>query len=80
MSNTLRCLGSLCDGECGNVVSIEAHGELGRRIRSMGLVVGMNVTVMGRAPMRDPLTLRFANTSVALRRNEANAIFVSSNT
>ena len=39
--------------QSGEIVSIKAQGELGRRIRDMGLVPGTQVTVMGRAPLFD---------------------------
>ena len=69
-------LTSLKVGEAARIVSIRANGELGRRIRDMGLGSGMAVSVVGYAPLRDPLALRCAEATIALRRKEANAILV----
>ena len=42
----------------------------------MGLVPGTAVTVMGRAPLRDPVALRLKDCTLALRNSEADFIFV----
>lgn len=63
-------------GEPAFIVSINARGELARRIRDMGLGSGMPVSVVGYAPLRDPLALRCAEVTIALRRREARAIMV----
>lgn len=36
--------------QSGVIRAISAQGELGRRIRDMGLVPGTEITVIGRAP------------------------------
>ncbi|WP_366938389.1 FeoA family protein [uncultured Desulfovibrio sp.] len=63
-------------GEKGQILQICSKGELGRRIRDMGLVPGVPVMLLGRAPMGDPLALRVADTTVALRKREAAAILI----
>ena len=55
---------------------ITAQGELGRRIRDMGLVPGMNVKVVGKAPLRDPVALRIGGSTSSLRNKEADYIEV----
>ena len=42
----------------GVIRAVSARGELGRRIRDMGLVPGTEISVVGRAPLRDPVVLR----------------------
>ncbi|MBQ9453967.1 MAG: ferrous iron transport protein A [Desulfovibrio sp.] len=69
-------LSTLHKGEHGQIVQVCSYGELGRRIRDMGLVPGMPVTLLGRAPMGDPLALRVVDTTVALRKREAAAILI----
>ena len=69
-------LTSLKVGEVARIVSINARGELARRIRDMGLGSGMPVSVVGYAPLRYPLALRCAEVTIALRRREAGAIMV----
>ena len=58
--------------------SIGARGELGRRIRDMGLVPGTAVTVVGHAPLKDPVALRLRDFTLTLRNNEADFILVES--
>jgi ferrous iron transport protein A len=60
----------------GRIHHIDAHGELGRRIRDMGLVPGTEITVVGRAPLEDPVALRLRGFTLTLRNNEADYIFV----
>ncbi|TVM17157.1 iron transporter FeoA [Oceanidesulfovibrio indonesiensis] len=70
------CLRHLPLGSKAEVRRIEAHGELGRRIRDMGLVPGTEVEVIGRAPLKDPVALRLKGFTLTLRNNEADFIFV----
>ena len=45
-------------GQAGTISRVKAHGELGRRIREMGLVPGTEIKILGRAPLYDPVSLR----------------------
>jgi len=58
------------------IISLKAQGELGRRIRDMGLVPGAEVTVIGRAPLKDPVALKINDFTLSLRNNEADYILV----
>jgi len=60
--------------QSGKIVSIKATGELGRRIRDMGLVPGTEFTIQGRAPLYDPVALRLMGFTLTLRNNEADYI------
>jgi len=73
---TLR---SMQANQSGIIDSISASGELGRRIRDMGLVPGTQVTIMGRAPLKDPVALRLRDFTLTLRNNEADQIMVNVN-
>lgn len=77
MQPSLVPVNHLRAGEKGRIAHIRSGGELARRIRDMGMVAGMPVTMLGRAPLGDPVALRVAGTTVALRRHEAEAIFVA---
>jgi ferrous iron transport protein A len=59
------------------ISGIQAEGELGRRIRDMGLIVGAEVRVVGRAPLKDPVALRLKGFTLSLRNNEADYIAVT---
>jgi ferrous iron transport protein A len=65
--------------QSGIIDSVSATGELGRRIRDMGLVPGTPVTVMGRAPLKDPVALKLRDFILTLRNNEADLIMVNVN-
>ena len=54
----------------------EARGERGRRIRDMGLIPGTTVSIVGRAPLKDPVALRLSGVTVTLRNSEADHITV----
>jgi len=58
------------------ICSIDAMGELGRRIRDMGLIPGAEVTVVGKAPLQDPVALRLRDFTLTLRNSEADHIVV----
>jgi ferrous iron transport protein A len=64
-------------GEKARIARILAEGELGRRIRDMGLVPGADVEVVGRAPLKDPVALRLKGFTLSLRNNEADFILVT---
>ena len=63
----------------GSIVQVKANGELGRRIRDMGLVPGTPIKVQGRAPLKDPVALRVKGFTLTLRNNEADHIEVEVN-
>lgn len=60
----------------GVIIAVKKGGELGRRIRDMGLVPGTEITVQGRAPLYDPVALRVMGSVLSLRNNEADFIEV----
>lgn len=63
-------------GQKARVTSVEAIGETNQRIRDMGLIPGTTVSVVGRAPLRDPVALRLSGVTISLRNNEADYIRV----
>ncbi|WP_029458461.1 FeoA family protein [Solidesulfovibrio alcoholivorans] len=64
-------------GQRARICRVEAQGELGRRLRDMGLVPGTEVSVIGRAPLKDPVALRLRDFTLTLRNNEADHIAVT---
>ena len=67
-------LRALRTGQCATVTNISAESEMGRRIRDMGLIPGVKVQVVGRAPLHDPVALRLMGFTLVLRNNEADFI------
>ncbi len=61
----------------GVIASIEANGDMGRRLREMGLTPGTAITVCGRAPLKDPVAIRVLDCTLTLRNNEADHIVVT---
>lgn len=70
-------LRQLAVGQRAVIARIQAAGELGRRIRDMGLTQGAEIEIVGRAPLKDPVALRVKNFTLTLRNNEADHILVT---
>jgi len=64
------------DNQSGVISAIKVGGELGRRVRDMGLVPGATVKIQGRAPLYDPVAIRVMGFTLTLRNNEADHIEV----
>ena len=65
--------------QSGTISAIRTDGELGRRIRDMGLVPGTTIRIQGRAPLYDPVALRVMGFTLTLRNSEADYIEVEVN-
>lgn len=76
MENNRISLRKLKINQRAKILSIQTSGELGRRIRDMGLIPGAEIKVIGRAPLKDPVALRIKNFTLTLRNNEADFIIV----
>ncbi len=63
-------------GQNAVIKKITVGGELGRRIRDMGLVPVASFMVMGRAPLKDPVEIKLRGYNLTLRNNEADHILV----
>jgi len=74
--NAVVSLRALQVGQKARIHSVRAVGELGRRIRDMGLIKGTEFEVVGRAPLKDPVALRLKGFTLTLRNNEADGIMV----
>jgi ferrous iron transport protein A len=64
------------DNQIGTIKTVRAYGEMGRRIRDMGLVPGTRIKIQGRAPLYDPVALRVMGFTLTLRNSEADFIEV----
>jgi len=62
--------------QSGTITAVRIGGELGRRMREMGLVPGAEITIKQRAPLNDPVALRVMGGVLTLRNNEADYISV----
>ena len=70
------CLRQMHKDQHGTIKAINVAGELGRRLREMGFVPGTHIKVCGHAPLHDPVAIRLLDSTITLRNNEADHIFV----
>ena len=66
----------MSDNQKGVIKKISAKGDMGRRIREMGLVTETPIRIQGRAPLKDPVAVKIRDFVLTLRNNEANDILV----
>jgi len=66
----------MTDNQTGLIAAVKVAGDLGRRLREMGLVPGTEFKIQGRAPLYDPVALRVRGATLTLRNNEADYIEV----
>jgi len=66
----------MSDNQEGIIRKVSATGDMGRRIREMGLVPETMIQIQGRAPLRDPVAVKLRDFVLTLRNNEAGSILV----
>lgn len=66
----------MSDSQKGVIKKVKSRGDMGRRIREMGLVPETPIQIQGRAPLRDPVAVKIRDYTLTLRNNEANHILV----
>jgi ferrous iron transport protein A len=69
-------LRNMAINQSGIIASVKVSGDLGRRIREMGIVPGVEITIKQRAPLNDPVAIRIMGGTLTLRNNEADYIEV----
>ncbi|MCD4681277.1 MAG: ferrous iron transport protein B [Bacteroidales bacterium] len=62
--------------ESGYISKVKGRGAFRKRIMEMGFVVGQKITVMRKAPLRDPIEYFVMGYNVSLRKSEADLIEV----
>ena len=70
----MSTLATLPVGARGQVVQIEGADEVTLRLLEMGLTPGVEVTLIGIAPLGDPLELELRYYRLSLRKSEANRV------
>jgi ferrous iron transport protein A len=66
----------MLDNQKGIIKKISSTGDMGRRIREMGLVPNTQIQIQGRAPLKDPVAIKIKDFILTLRNNEASHILV----
>jgi len=76
LSNVIT-LDELPVGRSARVVSVNGTGRVTQRLMEMGVIPGIGVKVIKTGPFGDPIEIRLRGYSLAMRKNEAEAIEVS---
>lgn len=66
----------MVNNQAGTIRRVSAPGEMGRRLREMGLVPNADIQIQGRAPLKDPVAIKLRDYVLTLRNNEADHILV----
>lgn len=69
-------LKDLPQGSKATIRDIRAQGILGRRLRDMGLLPGVEVSLISRAPLGDPLVVALDGYTLSVRCTEAACVIV----
>lgn len=71
-----KALSETSRGERVRIVAIAGDDALGMRLMEMGLTPGVEMTLLGTAPLGDPLEFEVRGYRLSLRRNEAARVSV----
>jgi len=66
----------MADNQAGTITKVSATGDMGRRLREMGLVHDTPIQIQGRAPLKDPVAIKVRDFVLTLRNREADHILV----
>ena len=74
----MRSLATVNIGSTAQVLDISGEDNTSLRLLEMGLTPGVEVTVVGTAPLGDPVELELRGYRLSIRRNEAARVVVAS--
>ena len=69
-------LSQLLPGQFGKLVSLNPDHAVDQRLMALGLLPGMALKLVRRAPLGDPLAIEFGGQVVSLRLAEAESLIV----
>ncbi len=72
----VRTADDLNIGETGIIKKHKISGTLGKHLREMGLINGIPIKLERKAPLGYPLAIRIQGFTLALRKEEAQAIIL----
>ena len=73
----MTTLYDLAEGEAGIIVKVKGRGQFRQRLMEMGFIAGREITVVKKAPLRDPIEYRIIGYHVSLRSSESQLIEVT---
>jgi len=77
-ASTSRSLSQLRIGESAVIAEITGDDSLAMRLMEMGLLEGEPITLVGYAPLGDPIEFEVRGYRISLRATEAERILVGS--
>jgi ferrous iron transport protein A len=77
MSSQRKRLDTLEPGEAGVILEIDGDDVLASRLMEMGLNEDEQISMIGRAPMGDPIEFSIRGYRLSLRRSEAARVWIS---
>ena len=72
----MTSLADLAIGQRAGVREVDPSGAIGARLLEMGLTPGIEVRLLGKAPLGDPLEIELRGYRLSLRRSEAQRVTV----
>ena len=72
----MTTLYDLAEGDEGIILKIKGRGQFRQRLMEMGFIAGRRITVIKKAPLRDPIEYMIMGYHVSLRNSEAQLIEV----
>ncbi len=69
-------LDQLAEGQRARIVAVHGDDSLAVRLMEMGLIDGQEVTMVGAAPLGDPIEYELRGYRLSLRRSEAQRVEV----
>ena len=74
---TMRSLATVNIGTTTQVVDVSGDDNTSLRLLEMGLTPGVEVTIVGTAPLGDPVELELRGYRLSIRRNEAARVVIA---
>jgi len=72
-------LAKLKVGDTARVTGIDGEDAISVRLMEMGLIPGVEVKLLGKAPLGDPLEIELRGYRLSVRKSEAERIHTSNN-
>ena len=70
-------LSDLAVGQTARVIDVDGDDAVAVRLLEMGLVDGAEITLLGAAPLGDPLEFLIRGSRLSLRKTEANRVEIA---
>ncbi|HIA20525.1 MAG TPA: iron transporter [Planctomycetes bacterium] len=75
----MKTLADLKITDQATVIAVDGQDEISLRLLEMGLTPGTRITLVGTAPLGDPLEFEIRGYRLSLRKTEANRVTIDVN-